>query len=147
VGEVAWNEVTIFPAQEPYLKPNRTLSLLLAVVFAFAGLAFGREVPSKPIHHHANVRKLVLAQRYLMAAYNALLAAEEAKEFDDAGHAAKAKELTAEAHEQLQQADKQTDEATKSGKIDPDGHAAKARALIEQAMQELKLATETAKGH
>jgi len=82
-----------------------TRNLLMALLGAalFCG---GMAVAQKPVqnvnpHRHPN---LAAAQRLTEQAYQKIIAAQQANEFDLAGHAQKAKELLDQANKQLKQA-------------------------------------------
>jgi hypothetical protein len=107
--------------QESPVKQNRVLILLLSSTLAISGAAFAKAVPSGPVKHpvkqaHPN---LVAAQHDLEQAWSRIGAAQQANEFDAAGHAQKAKELINRAYEELKLADK-TGEASEKPAGDAD---------------------------
>ena len=85
------------------LPRNSVLLSLLIVVLLGVGSLFAQERPidniSPQVHPH-----LAKAQRLCNQAYNALVEAQGANDFDMEGHAAKAKELLAEASRQMKAA-------------------------------------------
>ena len=78
------------------------LSLLVLVLLGL-GLVFAQERPVDNINPQKHPH-LANAQRLCNQAYNALVEAQGANDFDMEGHAAKAKELLAEASRQMKQA-------------------------------------------
>ncbi len=80
--------------------------LLVAVLLAVALLLGGVAIAQKPVdnvnpNRHPN---LAAAQRLSQQAYQKVLAAQEANEWDMNGHAQKAKELLEQANQELKQA-------------------------------------------
>ncbi len=73
--------------------------VILAAALSFGGLAIA-QTPVQNINpkHHPN---LAAAQRLSQQAYQKIVAAQQANEFDMDGHAQKAKELLEQANEQL----------------------------------------------
>ncbi|MFZ0706195.1 MAG: hypothetical protein WAM71_11370 [Candidatus Korobacteraceae bacterium] len=79
---------------------------LVAVLLAVALLLGGVAIAQKPVdnvnpNRHPN---LAAAQRLSQQAYQKVLAAQEANEWDMNGHAQKAKELLEQANQELKQA-------------------------------------------
>ena len=85
--------------------PRRTSVLLslLVLVLLGAGSLFAQEKPVDNINPQKHPH-LAKAQRLCDQAFNALVEAQGANDFDMEGHAAKAKELLAEASRQMKQA-------------------------------------------
>lgn len=78
---------------------NNLIKLLVGVVLLCGGMA----IAQKPVQnvnpaHHPN---LAAAQRLSEQAYQKIVAAQEANEWDMQGHAQKAKELLEQANQQL----------------------------------------------
>ena len=82
---------------------NKSLiRLLLALAVVLGGIALAQKpVENVNPNRHPN---LAAAQRLTEMAYNKLVAAQEANEFDLGGHAAKARELLDQANQQLKMA-------------------------------------------
>jgi len=78
---------------------------MLGAAFGVALLACGVTIAQRPDHvsaaRHPN---LAAAQRFAQNAYDKISAAQQANEFDMAGHAAHAKELLGQANEELKAA-------------------------------------------
>ena len=77
--------------------------VVLAVALGAALFCGGMAVAQKPVqnvnpHHHPN---LAAAQRFSEQAYQKVVAAQQANEFDMEGHAQKAKDLLDQANQQL----------------------------------------------
>ena len=80
--------------------------LVLSSVLGAALLCGGLAVAQKPEHDISGKRhpNLAAAQRLCDQAFNKISAAQQANEFDMAGHAAKAKELLEQANHELKEA-------------------------------------------
>jgi len=75
------------------------IKLLLCVLLLCGGIAIAQKpVENVNPHHHPN---LAAAQRLSEQAYQKIVAAQEANEWDMQGHAQKAKELLDQANQQL----------------------------------------------
>jgi len=85
------------------LPRNSVLLSLLIVVLLGVGSLFAQERPVDNINPQMHPH-LAKAQRLCNQAYNALVEAQGANDFDMEGHAAKAKELLAEASRQMKAA-------------------------------------------
>jgi len=84
-------------------RRNSLLLSLLILVLLGVGLLFAQERPVDNINPQLHPH-LAKAQRLCNQAYNALVEAQGANDFDMEGHAAKAKELLAEASRQMKAA-------------------------------------------
>ena len=84
------------------MTKTRALAAFLTVLFLIAGLALAQR-PAKNINpaRHPN---LAAAQRLSRQAYEKIVAAQEANEWDLQGHAQKAKNLLDEVNNELKQA-------------------------------------------
>jgi len=84
-------------------KKNALVSGLLAAMLLCSGAALAQQQPHQTVSgkKHPN---LAAAQRFCQQAFDKVTAAQEANEFDMAGHAKKAKELLDEANRELKQA-------------------------------------------
>lgn len=82
---------------------NVYLGVVMAFVLAFTGLMYAQKKPVQNVSpkRHPN---LAAAQRLTEQAFNKITAAQQANEWDLAGHAKKAKELLDEANKELKQA-------------------------------------------
>jgi PBP1b-binding outer membrane lipoprotein LpoB len=81
------------------MTKTQVVSSVLAVAFAIGGFAFAqapKENVSKTLHPN-----LAAAQRLSKQAFEKITAAQEANEFDLAGHAAKAKTLLDQVNSEL----------------------------------------------
>lgn len=81
-------------------------SSLLGAAMLFSGVAMAQKPSKEPVnninaHRHPN---LAAAQRLTDQAYNKIMAAQQANEFDMDGHAQKAKDLLDQANRELKQA-------------------------------------------
>ena len=78
------------------------LSLLLAISLVFSGLLYAQP-PARNVNpnRHPN---LAAAQRLSEQAYNKIIAAQQANEWDMQGHAQKAKDLLDQANKELKMA-------------------------------------------
>jgi len=75
------------------------LKLLLGAVLLWSGIVLAQKpVENINPHHHPN---LAAAQRLSEQAYNKIVAAQQANEWDMQGHAQKAKELLEQANKEL----------------------------------------------
>jgi len=83
------------------MTKNLLLALLGVALFCGGMAVAQRPVQNVNPHRHPN---LAAAQRLTEQAYQKIIAAQQANEFDLAGHAQKAKELLDEANKQLKQA-------------------------------------------
>ncbi|HUO36298.1 MAG TPA: hypothetical protein VMU43_15020 [Candidatus Acidoferrum sp.] len=81
------------------MKRNLIVSALAGTILLFGGVALGQH-PAQNVSpgRHPN---LAAAQRLTNMAYNKIVAAQEANEWDMQGHAQKAKDLLEQANEQL----------------------------------------------
>jgi predicted lipoprotein with Yx(FWY)xxD motif len=81
---------------------RKLLRLLLAITLAFAGIALAQKpVENVNPNKHPN---LAAAQRLSEQAYQKVVAAQEANEWDMEGHAQKAKDLLDQANQELKKA-------------------------------------------
>ena len=82
---------------------NVVVGLVLTLVLLCAGLVFAQKKPAQNVSpkRHPN---LAAAQRLTEQAFNKITAAQQANEWDLAGHAAKAKELLDQANQELKKA-------------------------------------------
>ncbi len=81
------------------MTKTHVVSTVLAVAFAIGGFAFA-QAPKENISKGAHPN-LAAAQRLSTQAYERITAAQEANEFDLAGHAAKAKTLLEQVNSEL----------------------------------------------
>jgi hypothetical protein len=90
---------------------KKRIPLLVAAVALAAGLAYAQK-PAQDISHkrHPN---LAAAQRLTEQAWQKIVAAQQANEFDMHGHAQKAKELLDQANSELKQAAQAANEGRK----------------------------------
>jgi hypothetical protein len=88
------------PQQENTMK---TLSIVCSAALALAAAAVMAKPPVDNISHHRHPN-LAAAQRLSTQAYEKVVAAQRANEFDLDGHAQKAKELLDQANRELKQA-------------------------------------------
>lgn len=89
--------------ESPLKKEERMKKIVLRLVVAAALLCGGIAIAQRPVenvnpHHHPN---LAAAQRLSQQAYEKVVAAQQANEFDLDGHGQKAKELLEQANQQL----------------------------------------------
>jgi hypothetical protein len=84
---------------------TRLLSALLGSVLVVGGVALAQPKQNISKGRHPN---LAAAQRFSDQAYQKIVAAQEANEFDLAGHAQKAKNLLEEVNRELKQAAEQS---------------------------------------
>ena len=85
---------------------NKVISAVLGVLFVIGGMALAqapKDNVSKGLHPN-----LAAAQRLSTQAYEKIMAAQEANEFDLAGHAAKAKTLLDQVNSELKLAAQQS---------------------------------------
>lgn len=84
-------------------RKNVVIGLALTLILACTGLVFAQKKPVENVspRRHPN---LAAAQRLVDQAFKKITAAQEANEFDLAGHAKKAKELLDQANEELKKA-------------------------------------------
>jgi hypothetical protein len=85
---------------------NKVISAVLGVAFVIGGVALAqapKDNVSKGLHPN-----LAAAQRLSTQAYEKIMAAQEANEFDLAGHAAKAKSLLDQVNSELKLAAQQS---------------------------------------
>jgi hypothetical protein len=88
------------------MKKTQVISSILVAAFAIGGFVFGqapKDNVSKGVHPN-----LAAAQRLSTQAYTKIMAAQEANEFDLAGHAAKAKTLLDQVNSELKLAAEQS---------------------------------------
>jgi len=86
---------------------NALLGSMMAIGLLFGSLAFAQNNGMKPPPENISGKKhpnLAAAQRHLDMAFEKVQAAQQANEFDLAGHAAKAKELIDQADRELKMA-------------------------------------------
>lgn len=90
------------------LQPYRVLGLLLALALLCTGLVFA-EKPERDIsgRRHPN---LAAAQRLVDQAYQRIVDAQRANEWDMGGHAQKAKELLDQVNHELKEAAEEANE-------------------------------------
>ena len=85
------------------MRKISVLRFLLVLALVFAGALFAQERPAENIspklHPH-----LAAAQRMCNKAYDEMVQAQEANDFDMEGHAAKAKQLLVEASHEMKAA-------------------------------------------
>lgn len=84
-------------------RKNVVIGLVLTLVLACTGLVFAQKKPAENVspRRHPN---LAAAQHLVDQAFKKVTAAQEANEWDLAGHAKKAKELLDQANEELKKA-------------------------------------------
>ncbi len=84
-------------------RRNLFVGVVLALAMLCTGLVFAQKKPAQNISHkrHPN---LAAAQRLSAQAFQRIIDAQQANEWDLAGHAQKAKELLDEANKELKQA-------------------------------------------
>lgn len=84
-------------------RRNLLVGVVLALVMLCTGLVFAQKKPAQNVspRRHPN---LAAAQRLTAQAYQRITDAQQANEWDLAGHARKAKELLDEANKELKQA-------------------------------------------
>jgi hypothetical protein len=82
---------------------RKTLLSVLAFMFLCTGMVFAQKKPAQNVSpkRHPN---LAAAQRLSAQAYQKVIAAQQANEWDLGGHAQKAKELLDQANQELKQA-------------------------------------------
>lgn len=82
---------------------RKTLLVVLTFMLLCTGMAFAQKKPAQNVspRRHPN---LAAAQRLSAQAYQKIVAAQKANEWDLAGHAQKAKELLDQANQELKQA-------------------------------------------
>lgn len=87
-------------------KKLSAITLLLGLMTLTPGFVNAAPVQKKPVQNVSPKRhpNLAAAQRLTAQAFNKITAAQQANEFDLAGHAAKAKELLDQANEELKKA-------------------------------------------
>jgi len=81
----------------------RTLTLATAAVLAISYGAFAQPVPADNVSGRLHPN-LAAAQRLCTQAYEKLSASQRANEFDEGGHAARAKELLDQANQEIKAA-------------------------------------------
>jgi hypothetical protein len=83
----------------------KTRSIVLGAILS-AGLVAGGYMLAQPAQNISSARhpNLAAAQRLTAQAYDKIIAAQQANEWDMQGHAAKAKELLDQANNELKQA-------------------------------------------
>lgn len=85
------------------MRRNLLLTIVVGVAMLFAGFVFGQKKPSENIsgkrHPH-----LAAAQRLSANAYEKIIEAQQANEWDLAGHAQRAKDLLDQANNELKKA-------------------------------------------
>lgn len=80
-------------------RRNFLLGSVLAIIIAAGGVLIAQGPPAENIgHRHPN---LMAAQRLCEQAYNRIVAAQQANEFDMDGHAKRAEELLDQANHEL----------------------------------------------
>jgi F0F1-type ATP synthase membrane subunit b/b' len=86
--------------------------VMLAMALLCSGMVFAQKKPPRDISHkrHPN---LAAAQRLSAQAYQKVVAAQDAHEFDLDGHAQKAKDLLDQANQELKQAAEAANEERK----------------------------------
>ena len=82
---------------------ERTLLFVILIALLCTGLLFAQKKPAQNVSpkHHPN---LAAAQRLTAQAYEKIIAAQKANEWDLGGHAQKAKDLLDQANQELKQA-------------------------------------------
>ena len=82
---------------------RKTLSFILAFLLLCTGMVFAQKKPAQNVSskRHPN---LAAAQRLSTQAYQKVVAAQQANEWDLGGHAQKAKELLDQVNQELKQA-------------------------------------------
>ena len=82
---------------------RKTLLFVLAFLLLCTGMVFAQKKPAQNVSpkRHPN---LAAAQRFSAQAYQKVVAAQQANEWDLGGHAQKAKELLDQANQELKQA-------------------------------------------
>jgi hypothetical protein len=82
---------------------NVLIGAVLVVTMAITGLMFAQKKPAENVspRKHPNI---AAAQRLTVQAFEKITAAQQANEFDLAGHAAHAKELLDQANQELKKA-------------------------------------------
>jgi F0F1-type ATP synthase membrane subunit b/b' len=88
-------------------QKNAFLGSMMAMGLLFGSLAYAQNNSMKPPAENISSKKhpnLAAAQRHLDMAFEKVQAAQQANEFDLAGHAAKAKELIDQADRELKMA-------------------------------------------
>jgi F0F1-type ATP synthase membrane subunit b/b' len=88
-------------------QKNAFLGSMMAIGLLFGSLAYAQNNGMKPPAENISSKKhpnLAAAQRHLDMAFEKVQAAQQANEFDLAGHAAKAKELIDQADKELKMA-------------------------------------------
>lgn len=83
---------------------KKVISAVIGVVFVIGGIALAQPKKNVSAANHPN---LAAAQRLSSEAYNKITAAQEANEFDLAGHAAKAKSFLEQVNSELKLAAEQ----------------------------------------
>jgi ABC-type uncharacterized transport system substrate-binding protein len=85
------------------MRRNKLWISLIVIALLCAGVVFAQQKPVQNINpgRHPN---LAAAQRLVAQAFEKITAAQQANEFDMAGHAAKAKQLLDQANNELKQA-------------------------------------------
>lgn len=81
----------------------KTLSIVCSAALALATTAVIAKPPVDNVGHHRHPN-LAAAQRLTAQAFNRIMAAQRANEFDLGGHAAKAKDLLDQANRELKEA-------------------------------------------
>lgn len=81
----------------------KTLSIVCSAALALAATAVMAKPPVDNVSHHRHPN-LAAAQRLTTQAYNRVVQAQRANEFDLDGHAVKAKELLDQANRELKEA-------------------------------------------
>jgi hypothetical protein len=84
-------------------RKNVVVGIVLTLVLLCTGLVFAQKKPAQNVSpkRHPN---LAAAQRLTEQAFNKITAAQQANEWDLAGHAAKAKDLLDQANQELKKA-------------------------------------------
>jgi len=85
------------------MRRNLLLRALLVLTLLSTGVMFGQNPPARNVSgaHHPN---LAAAQRLTQRAYEKVVAAQQANEWDMQGHAQKAKDLLDQANRELKEA-------------------------------------------
>lgn len=81
----------------------KTLSIVCSAALALAATAAVAHPPANNVSHHRHPN-IAAAQHLTTQAYNRIVQAQKANEFDLGGHAAKAKELLDQANRELKEA-------------------------------------------
>lgn len=84
---------------------SKVISAVIGIVFVIGGIALAQPKKNVSAANHPN---LAAAQQLSAQAYAKIMAAQEANEFDLAGHAAKAKSLLDEVNSELKLAAQQS---------------------------------------